>query len=105
MFPSQLSRLEYYKNEHPFSQLNDLNTAGLKIDQPIYNFNMGQVNQTPVVLQNKGFLPNRYLTVSGIDSNLIQGQSKVNNYIRNLGEYVNKNGYTHEFIPSIRVAK
>jgi hypothetical protein len=105
MFPSQLENLEYYRNQKPFTQLQDLNSAGLKVEEKYMNYNMGQVNQQPIILQNKGFLPERYLTVSAVDSNLIQGQARVNERIRDLGEYINQHGYTHQFIPSIRVAK
>ena len=105
MFPSQFENLEFYRNQKPFTELQDLTNSGVKVQEKYMNYNMGQVNQNPIVLQNKGFLPNRYMTVSGIDSNLIQGQAKVNNYIQHLGEYINKHGYTQQFIPSIRVAK
>lgn len=103
-FPSAEERLaEAYGKS--FSSFDELKKLGAPLGLQYANYYLGQVNEKPIVQTNPGYHPENYLTVSGIQSSLINGQQKVNERIANLGNYVLDHGYIHEFIPSIRVQK
>ena len=102
--PSAEERLQQAYGK-TFSSFDELKSLGAPLGLQYANYNLGQVNERPIVQTNPGYLADRYLTVSGIDSNLINGQTKVNDRLVGLGNYVLDNAYIHEFIPSIRVQK
>jgi len=103
-YPNQLERLQSAVGKS-FSPLEELKSLGSPVGMPYMNYFMGQVGEKPPVETNKSFYDPLYMTVSGIPSNLIEGQAKVNNRILQLGEYVDKNLYLQQFYPSIRVPK
>lgn len=101
-YPSQLERLQtaYGKS---FSTLDELKQVNAPVNVPFMNYNMGQVNQVPIVETSNKIHPSQYLTLSGIPSSLINGQKQVNNKILGLGEYVRLKEHLQQFYPSIRV--
>jgi len=103
-FPNQLERLQnaYGKS---FSTLDELRQFNAPVNMSFLNYYLGQVNQKPPIETNKSYLPEQYLTTSGIPSALIQCQSRTNDRILGLGEYVRKNEHLQQFYPSIRIAK
>jgi len=103
-YPNQLERLQnaYGKS---FSTLDELRQFNAPVNMSFLNYNMGQPNESAIVETNKSFFPEQYLTLSGIPSALIEGQSRTNDRILGLGEYVRKNEHLQQFYPSIRVPK
>jgi hypothetical protein len=103
-YPSQIERLQnaYGKS---FSTLDELRQFNAPVNMSFLNYYLGQVNQKPPVETNKSFYDPLYMTVSGIPSNLIEGQARTNDRILGLGEYVRKNEHLQQFYPSIRIAK
>jgi len=102
IIPSAQNRLSsaYGKS---FSSFDELKALSAPIGLSYINYNMGIVGQNPIVESNKAKLSDRYMTVSGIDSTLINDQQTINNNISNVGEYILNNGFLNEFYPSIRI--
>jgi len=86
-----------------FSSIDELKSLGAPLGLQYNNYYMGMANEKPIIQTNSGFLKDRYLTVSGIDSTLINGQTKVNQKLYDIGQYVLDNGYLREFYPNIKI--